>query len=166
MAIILFVEDDAVSRRSIAFFLRASGYEVHETDNGETALEPLLSVPFDVGISDLNLPGQLNGLDILDALKTIPRKIDAILITGRGSDDIQKELLLLVRFTWKNRFSYRNCNEQFSRDQDSSDRSISASLHFAAPVTVGGLPTAQGDCCDWVYNRSRVFRTQNKKARR
>jgi CheY-like chemotaxis protein len=90
MAIILFVEDDAVSRRNIAFFLRASGYEVHETDNGETALELLSSVPFDVVISDLNLPGQLNGLDILDALKTMPRKIDAILITGCGSDDIQK----------------------------------------------------------------------------
>jgi CheY-like chemotaxis protein len=42
-------------------------------------------------ISDLNLPGQLNGLDILDALKTIPRKIDVILITGRGSDEIQKK---------------------------------------------------------------------------
>ena len=90
MAIILFVEDDAVSRRSIAFFLRVSGYEVHETDNGETALNLLSSVPFDVVISDLNLLGQLNGLDILDALKKIPRKIYAILITALGSDDIQK----------------------------------------------------------------------------
>ena len=90
MIIILFVEDDAVSRRNIAVFLRTLGYEVHETDNGETALKLLSSVPFDVVISDLNLSGQLNGLDILDALKTIPRKIDAILITGCGSDDIQK----------------------------------------------------------------------------
>src|SRR4051812_10158523 len=108
MAIILFVEDDAVSRRSIALFLRLSGYEVHETDNGETALKLLLSLRFDIVISDLNLPGQLNGLDILDALKAIPRKIDPILITALALMPSRKELLLSVRLTWKNLFSYRN----------------------------------------------------------
>ena len=90
MLIILFVEDDAVSRRSIALFLRSSGYEVYETDNGETALKLLSTVPFDIVISDLNLPGQLDGLDILDTLKAFPRQIDSILITGLGSDDIRK----------------------------------------------------------------------------
>ena len=44
---------------------------------------------FDLVISDLNLPGNLNVIDILNALKTIPRKIDAILVTGRGSDEIK-----------------------------------------------------------------------------
>lgn len=44
---------------------------------------------FDVVISDLNLPGKLNGIDILDALKSLARKIDAILITGTGSDDVK-----------------------------------------------------------------------------
>jgi DNA-binding response OmpR family regulator len=90
MAVILFVEDDAVSRRNIALFLRLSGYEVYEAENGEMALSLLSSMQFDVVISDLNLPGNLNGIDILDALKTIPRKIDAILITGRGSDEIKR----------------------------------------------------------------------------
>ena len=90
MAIILFVEDDAVSRGNIALFLRSCGYEVYETDNGETALNLLSTVSFDIVISDLNLPGQLDGLDILDALKAFPRKIDSILITGLGSDDIRK----------------------------------------------------------------------------
>jgi CheY-like chemotaxis protein len=41
-------------------------------------------------ISDLSLPGNLSGIDILDALKTIPRKIDGILITGTGSDDVRR----------------------------------------------------------------------------
>ena len=40
-------------------------------------------------ISDLNLPGKLNGIDILDALNSLARKIDAILITGTGSDDVK-----------------------------------------------------------------------------
>ena len=91
MAVILFVEDDAVSRRSIANFLRLSGYEVHEAENGEAALKLLSTMQFDVVISDLNLPGKLNGIDILDALKTITRRIKAILITGRGSEEIKSK---------------------------------------------------------------------------
>jgi CheY-like chemotaxis protein len=90
MAVILFVEDDRASRRNIALFLRLSGYEVYEAEDGEKALSLLASMQFDVVISDLSLPGNLSGIDILDALKTIPRKIDAILITGTGSDDVRR----------------------------------------------------------------------------
>ena len=92
MAVILFVEDDAVSRRSIANFLRLSGYEVYEAENGEAALQLLSTMQFDVVISDLNLPGKLNGIDILDALKTITRRIKAILITGRGSEEFKSKV--------------------------------------------------------------------------
>ena len=91
MAVILYVEDDVVSRRSIAHFLRLSGYEVHEAENGEAALRMLSTMQFDVVISDLNLPGKLNGIDILDAVKTITRNIEAILITGRGSEEIKSK---------------------------------------------------------------------------
>ena len=40
-------------------------------------------------LSDLNLPGGISGIDILHALKTIPRKIGAVLVTGRGSEEIK-----------------------------------------------------------------------------
>jgi DNA-binding response OmpR family regulator len=92
MAVILFVEDDAASRRNIALFLGLSGYEVYEAEDGEAALRLLSRMQFDVVITDLNLPGQVNGIDILDALKTIPRKIEAILVTGRGSDEIKNRV--------------------------------------------------------------------------
>jgi DNA-binding response OmpR family regulator len=89
MAVILFVEDHRPSRRNIALFLRLSGYEVYEAEDGEAALNLLSTMQFDVVISDLNLPGQISGIDILDTLKTMPRKIDGILVTGGGSDDIK-----------------------------------------------------------------------------
>ena len=91
MTVILFVEDDAVSRRSIAHFLRLSGYEIHEAENGEAALSLLATMQFDAVISDLNLPGKLNGIDILDALKATDRNTEAILITGRGSEEIKNK---------------------------------------------------------------------------
>jgi DNA-binding NtrC family response regulator len=43
-----------------------------------------------VVISDVNLPGRINGIDVLAAFKTIPRKVDAILITGAGADEIKR----------------------------------------------------------------------------
>ena len=90
MAVILLVEDEHRLRRNIAEFLRLTGYEVCEAEDGEMALSLLSSIQFDVVISDLNLPGQLNGIDVLGALKTLPRKTDAILITGTGSDDVRR----------------------------------------------------------------------------
>ena len=86
---ILLVEDDRTSRRNLAAFLRMTGYEVHEAQDGEIALTLLTSTEFDVVISDLNLPGNLSGIEILDSLKTLPRKTDGILITGTGSDEIR-----------------------------------------------------------------------------
>ena len=87
---ILLIEDDRTSRRNLAAFLRSTGYEVYEAEDGEIALSLLTSTHFDVVISDLNLPGEINGIDILDRLKRIPRKVGAILITGAGSEDVRR----------------------------------------------------------------------------
>ena len=87
--IILLVEDDRTSRRNLAAFLRLTGHEVYEAEDGEIAMNLLTSTQFDIVISDLNLPGQINGIDILDRLKRIPGKVDGILITGTGSDEIR-----------------------------------------------------------------------------
>jgi DNA-binding response OmpR family regulator len=86
---ILLVEDDRTSRRNLATFLRSTGYAVCEAEDGEIALSLLTSTQFDVVISDLNLPGNFSGIDVLDALKTLPRKVDGILITGTGSAEIR-----------------------------------------------------------------------------
>ena len=88
---ILLVEDDRTSRRNLAAFLRSTGYKVYEAEDGEIALNLLTSTQFDVLISDLNLPGDLSGLDILDALKNLPRQVDGILITGTGSDHVKSK---------------------------------------------------------------------------
>ena len=87
MAYILFVEDEPVSRRTIALFFRIAGYEVSEAQNGEEALEFLSTMQFDAVITDLNLPGQLDGLDILDASRKTPTIKAAILITSFGSNE-------------------------------------------------------------------------------
>lgn len=89
MAAILFVEDDVIARRSVAHFLRLSGYDVYEAEDGEAAVRLLSNVQFDLVISDLNIPGPINGLDVLASLTRLAREIDAVLITGAGSDDVK-----------------------------------------------------------------------------
>ena len=84
---VLFVEDEPVARRTIALFFRIAGHEVSEAETGEEALEFLSRMQFDAVITDLNLPGRLNGLDILNASKKTPRIKTAILITSFGSDE-------------------------------------------------------------------------------
>src|SRR5688572_27933261 len=49
-----------------------------------------------------NLPGKPNAIDILEALTTITRRIKAILITGRGSEEIKSKANSLGALYGKN----------------------------------------------------------------
>jgi DNA-binding response OmpR family regulator len=95
MTHILVVEDDALSRLSLTIFLRTRGYAVYEAIDGENAVTLLASMPFDFVISDLHLPGKLNGIDVLDLAKSSPHKSDAILISGYGSEDAKEKAAAL-----------------------------------------------------------------------
>ena len=90
--VVLLVEVDRLTRRSIAALLRLKGYIVYEAENGAAAVELLSSTEFDFIISDLNLPGQLDGIDVLDLTKKTFQKIDVMLITAVRSDEIEKRV--------------------------------------------------------------------------
>ena len=95
MANVLVVEDNPLARLSLTIFLRTRGYAVYEANDGENAVTLLSSMPFDFVISDLHLPGKLNGIDILDLTKTSPRKMDAILISAYGSEEAKEKAAAL-----------------------------------------------------------------------
>ena len=67
------------------------GHAVHEAIDGERAATLLFSMPFDFVISDLHLPGELNGIDILTLANSSPRTVDAILITADGSQKAKEK---------------------------------------------------------------------------
>jgi CheY-like chemotaxis protein len=62
---ILFVDDNTPFRRIMTDLLRDREYQVHEANDGQGALELIKKDPFDVVITDLMLPGTLNGIDVL-----------------------------------------------------------------------------------------------------
>lgn len=65
---ILVVDDDPQMRRAVTNALKARGYEVRSAANGETALELLAEVEFDLMLLDLGLPG-IGGDEVIRRLR-------------------------------------------------------------------------------------------------
>ncbi len=88
---LLLVEDNPLSRRNIAMFLQNAEFTVHQAENGETALQLISQIKFDVVISDFRLPGRVNGLDVLKYQSRMDAGKRLILITAFGSEQAQAE---------------------------------------------------------------------------
>jgi len=62
---ILVVDDAALGRHNVVYFLRLERYGVDEACDGNQAVLFLDQVKFDLVLSDVMMPG-LNGLDLLE----------------------------------------------------------------------------------------------------
>jgi len=83
---ILVVEDDLRLGPSIKKGLEASNYAVDWVADGNDALSIGLTVPYDLLVLDLLLPG-MNGLDICRALRNQRRTMPILLLTALGEVD-------------------------------------------------------------------------------
>lgn len=89
---VLLVEDDTVTRRNIATYLRRSQFEVEEASNGEEAVRLITSIDeYDLVISDLRMPGMANGIDVIAFQQRVSPGTACILITAFGSDQLQQQ---------------------------------------------------------------------------
>lgn len=81
---ILVVDDESSVRNILRDFLQLQHYQVELADNAKTAFEMVLSAPFDLVLTDLEMPGK-NGLDLLAELKTLRNPPPALMMTGYGT---------------------------------------------------------------------------------
>jgi len=89
---ILVIEDDSFVRSGIEMLLAAEGLNVVAAASGHEALDLITdkSVRPDLVLSDFNLPGRMNGIHSIEAVrKALARKIPAVVLTG----DIRSEVL-------------------------------------------------------------------------
>lgn len=88
---IITVDDSASIRQMVSFTLRTAGYEVIEAADGEQALERL-SVPVDLVITDLHMPG-MNGIELLKKIRSLPslKYLPVVLLTTESHADRVKE---------------------------------------------------------------------------
>lgn len=83
MARILVVEDEDEIRGMLAEVLADAGHHVIEAESGDAALVLLESHgPFDALVTDLHMPGQLNGLSLGRLFRAIYAENPILYVTG------------------------------------------------------------------------------------
>ena len=83
---VLIVEDQADIRKLIRMTLEFEAYEIHEAGDGASGLRLARAVRPDLVLLDVMMPGEMDGLQVCQALKTDPdlKGIKVVLLTARG----------------------------------------------------------------------------------
>jgi len=84
---ILVVDDDPVTRTLLQKRLAKEGYEVLTANDGVTAVERIANEFYDVILTDLMMPGGVDGIAVLEMAKKKNIKTEVILITAHASLD-------------------------------------------------------------------------------
>jgi DNA-binding NtrC family response regulator len=82
---ILVVDDDPVIRRLLEQRLLKENYTVLLADDGSKGKDTLLHNHVDVVLTDLMMPGDIDGIDVLEFANELERNIEVILITAHSS---------------------------------------------------------------------------------
>jgi two-component system, response regulator PdtaR len=85
MAVILTVEDEALLSEWLGQVLRDAGYQVIATLNADEAIA-VLEAHDDIRlvITDINMPGSMDGLKLASAVRRKWPPIDIVIVTGDG----------------------------------------------------------------------------------
>ena len=84
---ILVVDDDPVTRSLLTKKLTKAEYRVAAAEDGVEAVRLIATQHFDVVLTDLKMPGGVDGIGVLESAKENDIKTDVILITAHGSID-------------------------------------------------------------------------------
>jgi two-component system response regulator HydG len=89
---ILVVEDDVENRAAMVKVLQGAGYETQEADNGQSALDQILSGGIDILLTDLRLP-VMDGVELLKRTKAAVQETEVIMVTGHGTVELAVEAI-------------------------------------------------------------------------
>jgi DNA-binding NtrC family response regulator len=81
---ILVVDDEQIIRESLSFILKKEGYNVEEAVNGNDALSKHEANPFDIIITDIEMP-EMKGVDLLKQIRQRTPQTLVVIITAFGS---------------------------------------------------------------------------------
>ena len=96
---VLIVEDERITRITLANLLKKEGYEVESVSDGDKGLQKAGTGAFDVIITDLRLPGK-GGIDILKAAKESNGNCVVIVITAYASVETAVSALKLGAYDY------------------------------------------------------------------
>lgn len=92
---VLIVEDSVTMRQLLSFALRKLRVvDVDTADDGLDALKKLSAKPYDLVITDINMP-MMDGFKLLSMIRHKDTEVPIIVITTEGSDDDRKRAMTL-----------------------------------------------------------------------
>jgi two-component system response regulator AtoC len=100
MARILIVDDEAGIREFLSDALSDDGHDTATAEDGMSALAQLHARAFDLMITDLRMPGALDGVDLLRAAKAEQPELEVIVLTAFGTVDNAVEAMKLGAFDY------------------------------------------------------------------
>ncbi|MEX5214965.1 MAG: response regulator [Nitrospiraceae bacterium] len=95
---VLVVDDSEEIRTLMACFLTGEGYLVSEACDGTEALKRLQVEPFDVVVTDFEMPG-LNGLEVMAHAHEQDNHRPVIIVSGLGTD-LSRRAVELGAYAW------------------------------------------------------------------
>ena len=81
---VLIVDDEPNIRRMVGALLRAEGYDVRDAADGAAGLASAESVEPDVALIDLMMPGNMDGLALLERLRVQRPDLPIVMMSGRA----------------------------------------------------------------------------------
>ncbi|MEL6595157.1 MAG: ATP-binding protein [Pseudomonadota bacterium] len=81
----LLVDDNGVDRKATATVLENLGFQAQTCSSAQEAIEAMTGDQFDLVVSDFDLGGSHNGLDILTSAQNLQPQAQRILISGKSS---------------------------------------------------------------------------------
>lgn len=91
---VLIVDDSVVVRDLLSEVLVTAGYHVEAATNGKEALTLLSSFRPDVVVSDVEMP-EMNGFDLLQAIRSSSETLPVVLVTARSSTEDRRRASVL-----------------------------------------------------------------------
>ena len=79
---VLIIEDEVVLAKKIAKYLSMKSFDVRVASSGQQGLEEMARYFPDAVLLDFNLPGSLNGLQVLEKIQQFDKAIKVIMMTG------------------------------------------------------------------------------------
>jgi|SRR5687767_10243541 len=113
---ILVVEDEPIIRLDIGYFLRDRGYEVLEASSAQQAID-MLKAGAEVAVvfTDVRMPGDLNGIDLVRYVRRNHPEIKTIITSGHiQRSELPRELGQLIEKPYRRRRVAQLINEALS----------------------------------------------------
>src|SRR5512132_731509 len=84
MPSVLIIDDEPNIRRMVGALLTAEGYEVRDAGDGATGVSLALESDPDVVLVDLMMPGSVDGMGVLTALREKIPDLPIVMMSGRA----------------------------------------------------------------------------------